>query len=622
MSTGAGPLTTRDGQACAALAEVLLRGLSHDRVQRLFALLRSQAPELKELPADWVRVLPEDAPLLSLDRWQQLFTRLEATDWPDGIDRAPLLLPILDLLARGPTAAEEAGERLLSRMAQAVWSKALQEGPSAALDVTLADLRIADDLEPSSTIAWMPAAALAASPRRFSNLLGLSSRAWPRGITEDALLPDHVVPLGELDPLPVAEADRRDFRTILSTTGELLRLSRPRRDTGGRQLGKSPLVGRNLSETYLRQSRVPQHAASESDRLLARTSEFAALPVAASALACWHDWHRDDLTSRDGLVRPDHPVIARVLAQPQSATSLRLLLRDPLGYLWRYALGWTSSSVGEEPIILDALAFGNLVHEILEHAVIRLEGAGGLGPADEAAVRAAVADARIEVARRWEEDLPIPPTIIWRRMLVEAEVLSVNALTFEQPSLAAQQSWAEVAFGDARADSGGLPWDPGQAIEIAGTGLSISGKIDRLDLSADRRQARVTDYKTGRVPKDIEQLVLKGGRELQRCLYGYAVKANLGEGAAVEAALVYPRDGGGVFPLADAEQALQQLAHYLALARGNLLAGLALPGEDAKSEYNEFAFALPGNAKAVYCEKKLPLARERLGEAVQVWDLR
>jgi len=43
--------------------------------------------------------------------------------------------------------------------------KALTEGPPEALEVTLATLRLPDDLPPEATIIWAPAAALAALPR-------------------------------------------------------------------------------------------------------------------------------------------------------------------------------------------------------------------------------------------------------------------------------------------------------------------------------------------------------------------------------------------------------------------------------------------------------------------------
>ena len=85
-----------------------------------------------------------------------------------------------------------------------------------------------------------------------------------------------------------------------------------------------------------------------------------------------------------------------------SATSLKLLLRDPIRFVWRYALGWRQPEETEEPLTLDALAFGILVHEILQTAVSALEANGGFGKAEREVIEKAVADAVATVASRWE----------------------------------------------------------------------------------------------------------------------------------------------------------------------------------------------------------------------------
>jgi hypothetical protein len=95
---------------------------------------------------------------------------------------------------------------------------ALLVGPGASIDLTLETLKQEDGLDACASIAWMPAGALAASPRPFVCLLGFNSSRWPRGISEDRLLSDHIIPTAELDPLPVGAADRRDFATILATS--------------------------------------------------------------------------------------------------------------------------------------------------------------------------------------------------------------------------------------------------------------------------------------------------------------------------------------------------------------------------------------------------------------------
>jgi hypothetical protein len=94
----------------------------------------------------------------------------------------------------------------------------------------------------------MPASALAACPRPYVRLVGLNSSRWPGGISDDRLIPDHIIPTSEIDPLPVNLADRRDFQTILATTAKEVALSRTRRDSEGRLLGRSPLLDGHAME--------------------------------------------------------------------------------------------------------------------------------------------------------------------------------------------------------------------------------------------------------------------------------------------------------------------------------------------------------------------------------------
>ena len=62
---GRAALSTAEGQLCAALAEILLRGFSRTHVVRLVALLRIQNKQFKLVPSDWSRALPRDIPLLT-----------------------------------------------------------------------------------------------------------------------------------------------------------------------------------------------------------------------------------------------------------------------------------------------------------------------------------------------------------------------------------------------------------------------------------------------------------------------------------------------------------------------------------------------------------------------------
>ena len=520
---------SREGQAAAALADVLLRGLSQTRTRRLNTLLRTRPGPFKALPEGWTRILPTDAPLSSEEAWARLLNGLSAVNWPDGTDHGPELGAIIDLLAGGIKAAEEVGEKLLRGRGRAIWRRALAAGAAASLDRNLEALRQDDGLEACVSVCWMPASALAASPRRFVRLLGLNSARWPRGIAEDRLLSDHIVSTAELDPLPVAAADRRDFETILATTESAVVLSRARRDEEGRLLGRSALLVQVPSEeSYLRRNAVPAHAFSETDRLMARPEEFRTLPQAAAASRCWRNWCRDELTAHDGVVRSDHPALRAILDRTQSASSLRQLLRNPLGFVWRYGLRWRAPEKGEDPLTLDAMATGNLVHRSLDRALQLLEADGGLATATEERIAAAVQSATTEVACLWEGERAVPPTVIWRRSLADVRALAAWTLAFRDEHLPDARAYGEVPFGGSEPKSDAVaPWDAAAPVVIPGTVFRIRGYIDRLDIATDGRRALVRDYKTGRGPKD--DIVLDRGRELQRCLYAFAVKSLLGD---------------------------------------------------------------------------------------------
>jgi hypothetical protein len=388
----------------------------------------------------------------------------------------------------------------------------------------------------------------------------------------------------------------------------------------GRLLGRSPLVAGMQEEIYLGRARIPQHAASESDRLFARPGEFAALPAGISALACWRDWQRREITPHDGFVGRAHPRLHKVFDRAMSATSLRMLLRDPIRFVWRYALGWKQPEEADEPHTIDALAFGNLVHGVLRGAVERFEGADGFGAASAADVEEAIRDALHEIATEWEGEQPVPPAVIWRNTLDRTSAMSTTTLRYPLDAMPGQKSWAEIPFGARReVKRKNLPWDVVKAVEIPGTGIRIQGQIDRLDLAGDMRRARVIDYKTGRLRNHMADVVIDGGSELQRCLYAFAVKTLIGPQVEVEASLLYPRAAQGeqaLFPLAEVENVLARVANALGISRRNMMAGIVAPGIDA-NRYNDFAFALP--ASPSYLDKKLEPARERLGEGVNVW---
>jgi hypothetical protein len=305
-------------------------------------------------------------------------------------------------------------------------------------------------------------------------------------------------------------------------------------------------------------------------------------------------------------------------------------LRDPLGYLWTYGFLWQEPDETEEPLQLDPLAIGGILHATLERAVSGLELAkpGGFGTADDASLADAVSEALDSVAREWERARPVPPPVIWERKLQDIRALAVAALGYREQSLAGQRSWAEIPFGGDRSVEhltderrGLLPWDPTTPVVIPGTTVAIGGSIDRLDVNSDGAIARVTDYKSGKSPGK-KQPILKGGAELQRCLYAYAVRSLVPGAKDVQTRLLFPRaEKDGLYVLADPAAVLASLAGFVTAAQRYAAAGNVLPGAGAQNDNNDLAFALPGGAKERYFELKSDLIAERLADLSPLWEM-
>jgi len=611
-------VNTREGQAAAALADLMLRGLTQKKVRRFVDLVGPGNGPFASLPEDWPSVMKEDAALAKLERWELMLSRSHD---PKLAKVRDVLLPFLRIVSKGAEAAREIGGRFLDGKALALWNRGLVNGPAEALDRTLRTLKTPDGRDPASSPCYMSAEDLAASPRKYVRLLGLTSRNWPRRPSEDALIPDHIIPSAELDPMPVSALDRTDYATIMATTEKEVVLSWPRRDAEGRALSISSLVPENIRKKHgvLRLTGTPGHAMSESDRLFARPQDYSALEIARSAAACWADWNSKGLTPHDGLFPANHPRISKVFGQYQSATSIRMLLRDPLGFVWKYALGFHVPEYEDEPLAPDPREFGNIVHSVLRRVVETLGRRDCYAHHTAEEIRKAVGDAAYDVARYTQTAKPVPPELVWRSMMDKAERFATTSLVDALPPLDGQISYAEVPFGgNAKWEREDLPWDPHKEVFIPGTGLKLNGFIDRIDLSGNHSSARVIDYKTGKVPKKLPDIVIGGGSEIQRCIYGYAVRTLLGEQAEIESGLFYPSEGEYA-PLPDMDATLDAVANAVSAAKTALENGKGFPGIDARESYNDVRFALPSNHSAGYLARKWDAILESMGEAAEVW---
>src|SRR6185437_15109917 len=121
---------------------------------------------------------------------------------------------------------------------------------------------------------------------------------WPRHAGNDSILPDHVLPSDEFDVDPLAKSDRRNFRVILAASSGDIVLSRSRRSAQGSRVGRSPLL-LDRPEQSLSRARIPEHAWSEADRLMARPEDAAKIDRMRSAHLCWRNWHIGQLTRNE-----------------------------------------------------------------------------------------------------------------------------------------------------------------------------------------------------------------------------------------------------------------------------------------------------------------------------------
>lgn len=265
-------------------------------------------------------------------------------------------------------------------------------------------------------------------------------------------------------------------------------------------------------------------------------------------------------------MRENHPRVLAALDRVHSATSLRTLLRDPPGFVWRYALGFKAPDEHGASLTLDALVFGSLLHDVLRRTTEALGPKGGL-LAGKAAIEEAVREAVEEVRVEAEDEGGVPPGLLWCQALETISERAEAALLDDAPVLRGQTSHAEVPFGLVEKDGGSWPWDETAPVVIPGTTVRITGFIDRLDLSAARDEARVVDYKSGKTPTDL---------------------------------------------------ALTMLTAAILAAREGASAGACLPGEDAFGR-NDLAFALPSGPALYRARKGLALA-SALAPVAAIWD--
>jgi hypothetical protein len=608
-------LATHGGQACAALADILLGGLNQERFRRLASYALGQSKLLADLPRTWRAGLSGEARLGDPGQWLAALTNAVAAGCADV---RQVLMPAIELIARGKDAAADAGVLLLPPAAQPVWASALRRAPPAAIEQALREIRFADDGDPGACAVWGNAQTLAGAPRAHMRFIGLAAQSWPRRGREDPLLPQHVfarsAPLGVTPP----ERDRAAFVHLCARASGSCVISRSRRNAQGGRQAPSPLIAHVRRESWqrLRRDRRPEHAFNEADRLLARPLDRQGEPRIAMASTCFVNRRKCELTAHDGLVPADHALVLETLKQPQSATSLKTMLRDPLAYVWRYVLGWDVPHDLASGLGLDDRSYGELLHDLLARIVQQLSAAGGFARASPEDVARVAAEAARTIEREWPLRAAVPPPLLWRHTLDQAVAEARSAL--RQAVGEGTRSWAELSFGRA-ADHGhaDLPWAPTATVVLEKSHLTVTGVIDRFDRRATG-ECRVTDYKTGVAPSSLD-FKIRGGAELQRVVYTLAVRQLLPDTPSITAVLLYLRgDHGTTCSIANMDASA--FLDAVAVAVNVLKSGRTVSGIDAFEAFRDHALAMPAATEGYRIRKARALDRA-LADLKPVWDL-
>jgi ATP-dependent helicase/DNAse subunit B len=149
-----------------------------------------------------------------------------------------------------------------------------------------------------------------------------------------------------------------------------------------------------------------------------------------------------------------------------------------------------------------------------------------------------VEEAAAAIQAAWPIERAVPPTTLWISTLAKAADLTLHALKVDEDLPHSLDTWTELNFGGAQ-NPDGTPWPEEIDVRLRDTDIRIVGRIDRLDLAKSGSAARITDYKTSRPEPSPDDLVLNGGKELQRVLYATAIRQPVPHVGRVVARLLY-----------------------------------------------------------------------------------
>jgi RecB family exonuclease len=384
-------------------------------------------------------------------------------------------------------------------------------------------------------------------------VLGMAEGTLPARVTDDSLLPDRErrVTDGEL-PLRREQVDRqrRQLHAALAGAGRHL-LCSPRGDLRASNermasrwlveiLELVEVIGDDDEAPVARTVHVPSFAhavtrlafpATEQEYRLAAGDGWAidhdAVVAAGRELQASRRSSR--FTRFDGNLHR-HPVRSP-LDDVVSATRLESWAKCPHAYFMRQVLRVEPVEDPADTLWISPLDKGSLIHEILEHFVLRvLDAPPAPGEPWSQAHHELLRDIGGAVCDSYEARGVVGRHLFWARDRARI-LMRLDRFLYEDDAYrartAASPVAAEMAFG--------LPGSEHDAVDVAiagGRTLRFRGSADRVDVTSDGT-VRVIDYKTGR-PYEYRGLSADNpddhGTHLQLAVYGVAARARFGTG--------------------------------------------------------------------------------------------
>ena len=258
----------------------------------------------------------------------------------------------------------------------------------------------------------------------------------------------------------------------------------------------------------------------------------------------------DGLIGREG--EDTHPKLDPIKSgQAISASRIAAFGECGFRYFLRYVLRLEPAIEPEERRKLDPLERGTLFHEVAELFLRERRDAGALPirNTDEERERLLqLGDQRLEA---WVEGSPPRLVLLWRAEKKVFLNTLVDWLAREAENYRTRKTTPahfEVSFGMPYRRTNTNEPHRDLPVEIGlddGSSLRISGQIDRIDRidAAEGGGLILRDYKTGKVPFDIDGSLFKGGRQLQIPFYILAAQEIFPGEKVVETFLDYVNAG-------------------------------------------------------------------------------